>query len=159
MAGNVTDIRTARKKRATPHAVPDDERGLIATALLSGDSVQAVARRFNRGKATVHRIATAEQIPRSAEKVAQTAAASAAHRDYTQPARLDAINTIFDRVLELVAETSKASEVKDLAMAAAILIDKRRLEEGEATSRTETNQTDAHQRLLERVRQIKASAG
>jgi hypothetical protein len=93
---------------------------------------------------------------RMAERSAQTNAATQAHIDYTQPARLALLNKAFAKaeyILDNAVE--RAGALSQWSIAFGILTDKRRLEDGEATSRAEVaNVDDARTRLASRLDEL-----
>ena len=120
--------------------VSDEDKTTIVAALTAGKSQHSIAKEFGIGKATVYRIA------RHLPGVDRTTLikATEARQDYAQAARLAALNDAFDKVRQAWHVVQKPLEMQQLAMAMAILIDKRRLEEGEAMNRSEISPGAAH---------------
>lgn len=114
----------------------DDQRKDIQAALLAKVGVNEAARQYKVGKATVSGIAKAMGIDteRSATEKAERAASA-----YNKERRAQLSNKMFQKVEELLGQIEPTDSLKDLVMAFAILTDKRRLEEGEATDRREYN--------------------
>ena len=114
---------------------PDKRKGIQA-ALLADTGVNETARLFKCDKATVSRIASSMGVDaqQAAVKKAQVAGAL-----YAKERRLQLSNTLFQKLEQLLAGVEPNDSFKDLVMAFAILTDKRRLEEGEATERREYN--------------------
>lgn len=74
-------------------------------------------------------------ISREATK---TAAASRARAEYGADRRRELSDLLFSRCEEVASDTRDSGVLKDLATVFGILTDKRRLEEGKATERTES---------------------
>lgn len=130
-----------------PNALSPDLRARIADALRDGRSQNQVAREFGVGAATVNRIAAAEGLKYSRPKHAAEALT-----DYCQAERLKLLNRMFDKAGDLINVVESPQGLQQLAVATAVLIDKRRLEDGEATSRSEvTNADTARGRLAGRL--------
>jgi IS30 family transposase len=140
----------ARAKPAT--AVDQGERQAIAAAVRAGQSIGAVARRFHRSKATVATVARAAGI---ALDESRTARAAAARRDFSLTARIELGNRLAERVREKLDDPSLTPiQLQQLATAYAILVDKRRLEDGEATARTEEMRTNIRERLAKQLDEL-----
>jgi transposase-like protein len=118
--------------------VSDEEKTTILAALTAGKSQHSIAKEFGIGKATVYRIV--RNLPR-VERI-PLIKATEARQDYAQAARLAALNEAFDKIRQAWHVVQKPLEMQQLAMA--ILIDKRRLEEGEAMNRSEISPGAAH---------------
>jgi hypothetical protein len=124
--------------------VTEAERRRIVAYLREGKSQGWVARELKRGKATISRVASAEGI--DSERSA-TKKAAEARRDYAQAERLVLLNEGFDKAREILANVGLADDLKDWAVAVGTLIDKRRLEDGEATNRTENVDRASRERI------------
>ena len=140
--------------------VSDEDKTTIVAALTAGKSQHSIAKEFGIGKATVYRIA------RHLPGVDRTTLikATEARQDYAQAARLAALNDAFDKVRQAWHVVQKPLEMQQLAMAMAILIDKRRLEEGEAMNRSEISPgaiavTAAKARILGELDRLAARNG
>lgn len=131
----------------------ETERESILEDLRAGESVRGAARRASRAPITVSRLARDAGID---VVRTQTNRASQARRDYDLPARLALLNKVFDQVETLLPTCFKPLEVQQLATALAIAIDKRRLEDGEATSRAEVSSHDVRGRLASRLDELAA---
>jgi hypothetical protein len=134
--------------------VTDDERAAIEAALRDGQSGGKTARQFGRSIATVVGIAKRAGI---ALDQSATKKAVAAKVDYDQANRLQLINEFFTvtrSMLHTGAETP--AQLKDLSLTLAILVDKRRLEDGEATSRSEVHDDSTRTRLGGRLDELAA---
>jgi hypothetical protein len=143
--------------------VSDAERSAILTDLQAGRSIHATAAARGRSKDTVARLARDAGVPLApppeyamAARVARAEAAA----DFNSAARLDAINGAVDVTMRRLMEMDPASpffvpahHLQGVTTALAILIDKRRLEEGQASSRTESVSLS-----LDRMAQIRAMA-
>jgi hypothetical protein len=129
----------------------EQERAAILSDLRDGLSLRATARKRGRGVATVSRVANGAglDLERSA-----TQKAASARRDYAQAERLALLNRLFDKCAQILPTCKKPYEVMQLATAMAIAIDKRRLEDGEATSRTEVNTDGVRDRILGRLDEL-----
>lgn len=112
----------------------DEQRAAILADLRAGRPVRAIA--AAQGCA----ISTVSEVGRSAghaANVRQTNKATAARTDWAQAARLELLNRLFAKADSLLATVDSPLHLQQLATATAILIDKRRLEDGDATARTE----------------------
>jgi hypothetical protein len=130
--------------------VTPSERRRILKALREGHSQTAVAKEFRRGSATICRIAKAAGLEYSAPKNANIC-----RRDYAQAERLVFLNEIFDKARELLSTVQSPDDLRAIAVTAGILVDKRRLEDGEATTVTENRNADlTRERLASRVDEL-----
>lgn len=115
--------------------LPDEERQRIIDLLQEhGGNRNKVARLVGRSPSTVQKIAQAEGFEsniRAAKK------ANDARRDYAQAERLQLLNEGFDKAREILKGVVEAKELQAWMMAVGIAVDKRRLEDGEVTDRTE----------------------
>ena len=110
-------------------AITDSEREKILALLGEGYSHGEVARRTGRSQAAVSDLAKKHSI----EPINRMLRAQAAAREYNKLERANLLNLAFDRVQSLIIrEEITARDMKDLVTALAILVDKRRLEDGEA---------------------------
>lgn len=135
--------------------VTPSERRRILRALREGKSQNAVAREFGRAPVTVCRIAKKAGLSYSPPKNANEA-----RHDYAQAERLKFLNAIFDKATELLANVTQPDDLRSIAITAGILIDKRRLEDGEATTVTESRNSDiTRERLASRVDELAARRG
>lgn len=119
--------------------VTDKERQQIIDAIKGGKSIHAVAKEFRRSKQTIGKIA--RQAGLDADTTS-TQAASTARVRYAEAERLELINKGFDKVAQVLeaieGDPDHAKPLREVVTALGILIDKRRLEDGEATERAET---------------------
>lgn len=131
--------------------VSPGEEQQILDALIAGQSQNAVAKQFGRGCATVNRIAKANGLEYSAPKNAIEARV-----DYCAAERLKLLNAGFDKALELLPHIDAPQPLQQWTVAVGTLIDKRRLEDGEATSRSEVSdhRDDARARLAGRLDEL-----
>jgi hypothetical protein len=115
--------------------ISDNVRARIVESLLAGNSMNRVSRLFGLDLMAVRRIALDHNIDTVA--LASTRRHEA-QTDYCQIERLRVINLAFERI-ELMLDDNDltARDLKDLAVAMGISIDKRRLEDGEVTVRSE----------------------
>jgi transposase-like protein len=121
------------------HMTPEEREQIIAM-LKTGVSENKTAKHFNRGQATVSRLARDAGIdPR------QTAAqiASSTLHDYGTIRRVGLLNEFFTMTRAMLPTVESPKQLQELSVALAILIDKRRLEDGESTSRTEIHDHDS----------------
>lgn len=117
------------------NAISNEKRARIQTLLLEGRSQGAVAKEVGVSHTTVNNFAKEKSIKPS--RVAPRAAIEA-KKQYDLTGRLELSNELFDRIRALIADPgTRARDIKDLALAYGICTDKRRLEEGESTSRSE----------------------
>lgn len=114
--------------------VDAEERRRIVAYLKAGKSQGWIAREVGRNKSTVNRIARSEGIE---SNVAATKKASQARRDYAQAERLELLNEGFDKAREVLGRIRTAKDLQAWMVAVGTGIDKRRLEDGEATDRSE----------------------
>lgn len=115
--------------------ISNDKKARIETLLLQGRSQHAVAREVGVSHTSVNNIAKAKSI-----KPSHVAPAHAieAKKQYDLTGRLELSNELFDCIRALInSKDVGARDIKDLALAYGICTDKRRLEEGESTSRSE----------------------
>jgi hypothetical protein len=130
----------------------DNVKARILESLNNGLSPYRIARIFNVGHDTVHRLALEHGIDTA---VGYELKAQQARRDYCQVERLRVINLAFERVEEMIDQVETPRDLKDTTVAMAICIDKRRLEDGETTqnvgvtNEVETARTAVRQKLLE----------
>jgi hypothetical protein len=133
--------------------VTDDERERILALLRSGLSAGATARQCGRSQPTVSRIAWAAGIDLNQ---CATTKAVAARRDFDLANRLALLNKLFIKADQLSETVDKPLELQQLSTAVAIMIDKRRLEDGEATSRSEVHDDSTRARLGGRLDELAA---
>lgn len=130
-----------------------EDRARIEAQLLEGKSVRSIARDIGCGKSSVYGVARAAGI--SATSI-QTANAAAVRRDYHAAERVRLLNEGFARVEEMLERVGRTNELKDWAITLAVLIDKRRLEDGDVTARTEVTGEDAREQLVRRIGELAA---
>jgi hypothetical protein len=114
--------------------VSEYERARIVDYLREGKTQGWIARETGRSKQTVSRIARDEGIK---SDVTATKKAEAARLDYDLAARLIVINEGFDKLRDVLKTITDPRELQAWTVALGTLIDKRRLEDGQATNRTE----------------------
>lgn len=114
--------------------ITEEERDRIIAYLKSGKSQGWIAGKVGRNKSTVSRIAKVQGID---SNVAATKKATDAKRDYSRVERLKLLNEGFDKARELLGHISEVKDLQAWTVATGTLVDKRRLEDGEATSREE----------------------
>jgi hypothetical protein len=125
----------------------------VLRLLREGKSQNAVARELGVGASSVSRIARTHGIPPA---YAAPKNANLSNSTFAQVKRLKLIDDMVETLYGLMTDVEKASDFYHLTMSAAVLIDKRRLEDGEATSRAEVNNTDARDRIAGRIAQLAA---
>ena len=113
-----------------------DERQRIIGLLESGMSVGETARQTGRSKAVVSVLGKRAGI--TVREQSQTEKARQAAQEYHRDRRLALLDQAFQKAEELLPTITTARELRDWAVGNAVLTDKRRLETGEVTSRTET---------------------
>lgn len=110
-------------------ALTPEQRESIVDLLRLGHSQNAIARQFKINPSTVNRIAKAEGL---GGNIAATKNAIAAKAVYDLARRLELSDKFFGLV-ERALDEDRWLDLKDLALTFAVLVDKRRLEEGKAT--------------------------
>jgi Helix-turn-helix domain len=116
--------------KVTPH-----ERENIASLLKEhGGNRHKVAKICGRSKDTVARIAREAGIESDVRKVKKAAEVRLA---YAEERRLEIIGKGFDKADALLKKIKDAGELQKWSVALGTLVDKARLETGEATSRSE----------------------
>lgn len=122
------------------------ERKRIVAALHAGKTPYRVAKESGRSRPTVSKIAREAGIDIN---VNATKKAAAAKRDYGQAERLGLLNEAFDKARELLQTVNTPHKLQAWMVAVGIAVDKRRLEDGEATSRGEHTHREAISKSLE----------
>jgi len=136
-----------------PKALAPDMRDRIITLLHEGHGCNAIARQVGCSPGSITKIAAAEGV--TFER-SQTRNATAARVDYDQAERLALLNELFGMARTMAPAVATPAHLQTLATAVAILIDKRRLEDGEATSRTDVVTNDARDRIARRIDELAA---
>jgi hypothetical protein len=140
-----------------------DESAVLA-ALQAGESQNSVARRLGYGVATVNRIAKRNGVKciphpktvRSPEEIAAIAAAHVALVTYDLERRIALLDKVFNKAEQMLDTVTTPHKLQALCVSLGILIDKRRLEDGEVTSRTEINGDAIRERLASRLDELAA---
>lgn len=127
------------------------DHAAILAGLRDGKSQNAVAREVGCGPATVNRVAKANGLEYSAPKKA-----SEARRDYAAAERIALLNKVFAQAEEMLPTIKTPHKLQALVISLGILIDKRRLEDGDATERTEVYGAGARERLASRLDELAA---
>jgi IS30 family transposase len=131
------------------------DHSAIVAALKAGESQNAVARRLGCGPATVNRVAKRNGLEcHSPKNQAAEAEITAALADYSIERRLALLNKVFAKAEELIDTATTPHKLQALAIAIGILTDKRRLEDGEVTARTEVSGGDARERIASRLDEL-----
>lgn len=137
-----------------PNPVTADEREKIVMLLKEhGGNRNKVARECGRSPSTVQGIAEAHNIP---PNIRAPKNANQARRDYAQAERLELLNEGFDKARDVLKGIGLADDLKDWSVAVGTLIDKRRLEDGEATSRSESVDPARRQKMKESLDEVAA---
>jgi hypothetical protein len=127
-------------RRGPPKPVDGAERAAICALILDGNSIAQVSALTGRSTQTIMKALATENV-RTLHPTPE--ASRAAIADYSMARRQVLINILFDKIERVVEaieteDRGAARDIKDLAIAAGIMIDKRRLEDGEVTSRSES---------------------
>lgn len=125
------------------------DHAAIIEALKAGETQNAVARKLGCSPGTVNRVAQLNGLEYSRPKHA-----AEVRRDYCQAERLRLLNRLFDKVGELLEGPLTPNGLQALTISAGILTDKRRLEDGEATSRTEVHGDEARELVASRLDEL-----
>lgn len=143
-------IRIGDSRPVSP--VTPQEREQIIEALKAGGSIHGVAKTCGRAKGTVSAIAHSAGIERSAPEKAV-----AARVDYCAAERLVLLNEGFAKAREILETVRTPNGLQSWTIAVGILTDKRRLEDGDATSRSEViGVSDTRSRLASRLDELAA---
>lgn len=116
--------------------VEGKELALIVSHLKEGKSQGWIAKEVGRSKQTISRISRAEGF---LSDVTATKRASEARRDYALAERLELLNEGFQRARDILPTIKEARELQAWMVAVGTAIDKRRLEDGQVTDRTESH--------------------
>lgn len=144
---------TAEDKR---HAVESARRLMVEEGYSVNRAAEAVGEDLGVSGRTVMRWADSQGLPLGelSRDIAKTRAATEATEGYGLARRLELSNRLFSKLGEVVETSIEPSGLKDLATAFGILTDKRRLEEGQATERTESSVTDLRSRVESRLDEL-----
>ena len=126
-------------------------RGRIVDLLGQGVTRNAIAREVGCSASTVTKVAREEGVEFDRSF---TRNATASKVDYDQAERVALLNELFRVAQTMAPALATPAQLQTLATAVAILIDKRRLEDGEATSRTDVVTTDARDRIARRIDEL-----
>jgi hypothetical protein len=131
----------------TPQYIdPESDRyRAIVQDLQAGTSFYRVARNHNICVNTARRIAHHHGIVRDDPK---THAAVQARRSYAHAERIRLLDLAFERLEMLLDDVQDTKSLQQLCNALALLIDKRRLMDGEVTERTEIVRDDSARESL-----------
>lgn len=127
------------------------DQAAVVEALQAGESQNAVARRLGCSAGSVNRIAKLNGLEYSSPKHA-----AECRRDYAAAERLELLNQGFDKARELLPAIKSPQWLQAWSISMGILIDKRRLEDGEATARTEVSSDGARDRVARRIDELAA---
>lgn len=123
--------RPSKRSVVTP-----EERQRIIEAIRSGKSRYAVANEFQRSRSTIAKIAREAGL--DADRTS-TAKATRARTQYAAADRLELINQGFAKVEAMLANISAdpgdARNLREIMTSLAILIDKRRIEDGDTPNK------------------------
>ena len=132
----------------------DQTRQQVMAAIAAGKPRNQIARETGVSAGSVTTIA--REMGAAFDQSA-TKKAVQARRTYAQAERLDLLNEGFETARAMLPRCERPHELFQWAVAVGTLIDKRRLEEGEATSRAEVNNgSDARDRLARRLDDLAA---
>lgn len=142
------------------------DHAAVIEGLKAGESQNAVARRLGCSVGSVNRIAKLNAIPPVEHppqpktpplpppplpaEVAQIAS------DYALEQRIALLNKVFAKAESMIDTATTPHKLQAMAIAVGILIDKRRLEDGEVTARTEVSGGDARERLARSLDELAA---
>ncbi|WP_273845420.1 helix-turn-helix domain-containing protein [Rubrobacter calidifluminis] len=126
--------------------VTEEERQRIISLLKSGLSQGKTAREVGRSKQTVSRIARAAGISSDVTAIKK---AEAARLDFAKAERLELLNEGFQKAREILPTVDSAHKLQAWMTALGIAVDKRRLEDGEATERGDYTHREAAEKDLE----------
>lgn len=133
------------------------DHAAIIEGLKAGESQNAVARRLGCSVGSVNRVAKLNGLEcHSAKNRAAESVVSTALADYSLERRMALLNRVFDQAERMIETATTPHKLQALAIALGILIDKRRLEDGEATARTEVNGGGARERLARSLDELAA---
>jgi len=110
--------------RAKAGPVGEDEERAILAALAAGRSQNQTARDFGRGAGTISRIAKRNGLEYSSPK-----RAAEARSRYAAEARIDLVSAGLEALARALPNVPPPKDMREWALAVAILIDKRRLED------------------------------
>lgn len=131
------------------------DQAAVIEALKEGESQNGVARRLGCSAGSVNRIAKLNGLECHSRKNQEAEAeVSAALADYSIERRMALLNKVFAKAEAMVETATTPHKLQALCIAMGILIDKRRLEDGEATSRTEINGDAVRERLASRLDEL-----
>ena len=133
----------------------ESQRIAVLADLRSGRGVRATAAAHGCSPPTVSRIARAAGLDvtlQAAKKAAE------ARKDWAAAERLDLLNRLFAKAESMLDGVGSELHLQQLTMAVAVLIDKRRLEDGEATSRADVTHSgeEARGRIARRLDELAA---
>jgi hypothetical protein len=144
-----TPPRHPDEYQASAPFTPEEADQVRRLLVDDGRSMTATAKAMKRSVAMIRAFADAEGIDTVANALKRRTTAA---RAYAQTERLNTLNEAFEKVREAVErirvdEVSQPRDIQSLMVALGILIDKRRLEEGEATTRTESVTKDLSRKI------------
>ncbi len=119
--------------------VGPEERLRIVALLRDDKTPYAVAKETGRSRPTVCKIARDEGMELN---VNLTKRAAEARRDYALAGRLELNNHLFDKLRTMSETVEQAKDFKDLVISYGVLVEKRRLDDGDVTDRTESRKGD-----------------
>lgn len=128
--------------------ISEAERRKVIALLREGLTPYAVAKQTKPSRPTVYKIAREEGIE---VDVKQTKKATEARKAYAEKRRLEIIGKGFDKADELLKPITEAGEFQKWTVGLGTLIDKARLETGEATSREERWSGDVREKHFDKL--------
>ena len=141
---------------ARPRKIKDEQRKAIAQALREGIKPVDLAKEYDVSKNTIFTIAKENQIDMLQEA---TKKAKAVQSVYDKAKRGQLLDKFFDKIDDQLDKDLDANDLRNLSIAIGTVIDKRRLEDGEATQRTEVSSNDARERFVRRIDQLAERRG
>jgi transposase len=137
----------------TNEPMSEEEQAAICAFILDGHSMAKASEMFGRSPASVQKALRTQNV---VSMHPTPEASRAAVADYTAQRRRILYNKILDRVEMIVDhEEPQAKDMKDLAIAVGITVDKRRLDDGEATQRSEAGSIgESRQKLQDKLDSI-----
>ena len=137
-----------------PNPVTEKERERIVSLLKEHNGNRnKVAKECGRAPGTIQTIANQEGIPSAYSAPKKAVEARVA---YAEERRLEIIGMGFDKSKELLTQIKDAGEFQKWTVGLGTLVDKARLETGEATNRTESVDPARRQRMKASLDEIAA---
>lgn len=151
---NLTELFGPDPVTTGKHLMPSDPRydQIIEALKTENVSYLSIARRFGVGINQVRRLAFQNGIRHDQEERQRgVREATKMSVTYAKERRIALLDRAFEKVEALIDEAVDPKEMRDVVASLGTLIDKRRLEDGEATSRTESLQAQAKETLSAKI--------